>query len=147
MKTASVKTEPQKTDSILQMARLRVELAESRWAETKEQAREARRRRKEAKAIARRAKKEAKEAKEELAQARSFLAEAEAKLNASVGPVAKPRKGQPVSTASSAVPDPVSQVTLVTEPDKADSIASTPGASVDTPSTAAAGRSSFGNWR
>ena len=55
MKTPSSKTESQKADGILQMARLRVEIAESRWEETKELAREARRRRKEAKAIARRA--------------------------------------------------------------------------------------------
>ena len=133
MKTAIVKTESQKVDSILQMARLRVEVAENRWAETREQAREARRRRKEAKVIARRAKKEAKQAKAELAEARSALAEAEAKLATPVVPVAKARKGRPVTSASSAVSDPVAQVTPALEPDNAASIASPQAGSVVEP--------------
>jgi len=147
MKTAIAKTESQTVDSILQMARLRVEVAENRRAETKEHAREARRRRKEAKVIARQAKKEAKEAKAELAEARSFLAEAEAKLATPVVPVAKARKGQPVSSASSAVSDPVAQVTPALEPDNAVAIASAQAGSVVKNPSEAKPHGIFGNWR
>ena len=147
MKTTIVKTESQQVDSILQMARLRVEVAENRWAETKEHAREARRRRKEAKVIARRAKKEAKQAKAELAEARSSLAEAEAKLAAPVVTVAKARKGRPVTSASSAVSEPVAQVTPALEPDNAASIASPQAGAVVEPPPEATRRGIFGNWR
>jgi hypothetical protein len=147
MKTTIVKTESQQMDSILQMARLRVEVAEKRWAETKEHAREARRRRKEAKVIARRAKKEAKQAKTELAEARSSLAEAEAKLAAPVAPAAKARKGRPVSSAFATVSDPVAQVTPALEPDNASSIASPQAGSVVEPPTEATPHGIFGNWR
>jgi hypothetical protein len=147
MKTAIVKTDSQKVDSILQMARLRVEVAENRLAETRELAREAKRRRKEAKVAARRAKKDAKKAKAELAEARSSLAEAEAKLVTPVVPAAKARKGQPVTSATSAVSDPVAQVTPALEPDNAASIASPlAGAGVEPPAEATP-RGTFGNWR
>ena len=147
MKTTIVKTESQPVDGILQMARLRVEVAENRWTETKEHAREARRRRKEAKVIARRAKKEAKQAKAELAEARSALAEAEAKLVTPVVTVAKARKGPPVSSASSAGSDPVAQGTPALEPDNADSIASPQAGAVVEPPPEATRRGIFGSWR
>jgi hypothetical protein len=147
MKTTIVKTESQRVDSILQMARLRVEVAENRWVETREHAREARRRRKEAKVIARRAKKEAKQAKAELAEARSSLAEAEAKLAAPVVTVAKARKGQPVASASSAVSDSVAPVTPALEPDSATSIASPQAGAVVEPPPEATPHGIFGNWR
>ena len=89
--------------------------------------------RKEAKVIARQAKKEAKQAKAELAEARSALAEAEAKLATPVVPVAKARKGRPVTSASSAGSDPVAQVTPALEPDNAASIASPQAGSVVEP--------------
>ena len=147
MKTAIVKTESQQVESIIQMARLRVEVAENRWEETKEHARQAKRRRKEAKVIARRAKKEAKQAKAELAEARSSLAEAEAKLAAPVVTVAKARKGQPVTSAPAAVSEPVAQVTPALEPDNAASIASPQAGSVVEPPPEATRRGILGNWR
>jgi hypothetical protein len=147
MKTAIVKTESQNVDSILQIARLRVEAAENRWEETKEQAREARRKRKEAKVIARRAKKEAKQAKAELEEARTFLAEAEAKLATPVAPVAKVRKGRPVSSAPSAVSDPEVQVTPGLDPDNAASTASAQAGAVVEKLPEATPHGSFGNWR
>jgi hypothetical protein len=147
IKATIVKTDPQKVDSVLQMARLRVEVAESRWAETKEQAREAKRRRKEAKVIARRAKKEAKQAKAELAAARSSLAEAEAKLATPVVPGAKARQGRPVASASSAVSDAVAQVTPALEPDRTASIASPQAGAIVEPPPEATRRGILGNWR
>jgi len=147
MKTAIVKTESQKVESIHQLARLRVEVAESRWAETREHAREARRRRKEAKVLARQARKEAKLAKSELAEARSFLAETEAKLAPPVVPVAKTRKGQPISSASTAMSNPVAPVTPVLDPDHAASIASAPAGSVVKPPPETTPSGIFGNWR
>lgn len=80
MKTSSSKTTSQKLAGTVQMARLRVETAETRWKAAKQQAQLARRRRKEVKLIARRAKKQAKQAKADLADARKALAEVEAVL-------------------------------------------------------------------
>jgi len=147
MKTPNSKTESQKPAGILQMARLRVEIAESRWEETKELAREAKRRRKEVKAIARRAKKEAKQAKAELADARSFLAETEAKLATPVVLVAKARKGQPGSSASPAVSDPVAPVTPALDPGNEASTASAPAGSVVEKPLEASPHRILGNWR
>ncbi|MCX6929058.1 MAG: hypothetical protein NT154_38465 [Verrucomicrobia bacterium] len=147
MKTAIVKTDSQKVDSILQMARLRVEVAENRWAKTKEEAREAKRKRKEAKVIARRAKKEAKRAKAELAEARNSLAEAEAKLATPVVPVAKARKGQPVASDLLAVSDPVAQVIPALEPADAASIAFPQAGSVVESPPEATPPGILGNWR
>ena len=147
MKTAIAKTESQKLDNILQMARLRVEIAEGRWEETKEQAREARRKRKEAKVIARQAKKEAKQAKSELAEARNFLAEAEAKLAPPVVPVAKARKGRPVPSASSPATDLVVQETSALVPEDEASSASAPAGTLVEKPPEATPPGVFGNWR
>ena len=147
MKIAITKTESQKLASLLEMARLRVETAESRWEETKEQARVARRKRKEMKVIARRAKKEAKKAKAELAEARSFLAETEAKLATPGVPAAKARKGRPDPPALSAVPDPVAQATPALDPENEVSTASAQAATMVEKPPEAAPRGIFGKWR
>lgn len=89
------------------MARLRVELAENRWAESKEKAREARRKRKEAKAGARQAKKESKQARKELAEARSLLKDAEAHLAQSIESVNPEASLNDPEGKASVDPDPV----------------------------------------
>jgi len=147
MNTASAKTESQRQVSILQMARLRVEIAESRWEEAKEQARVARRKRKETKEMARRAKKEAKQAKAELAEARSFLTDSEAKLSQTGVPVAKVRKGRPLPSPASAVSDPAAPATPASDTEGEASIASTQPTTIVEQTPEASPRGSFGNWR
>jgi hypothetical protein len=148
MNAASAKTESQKQVSILHMARLRVEIAESRWEETKEQAREARRKRKEMKVIARRAKKEAKQAKAELAEARSFLADTEAKLATPAAPAAKARKSRPGTSASPTGSDTVAHATPPAPDSENEASTALPqvAAMVEKPPEAAP-RGSFGNWQ
>ena len=76
----------------IQLARLKVAQAESRWELADEQAREARRRRKEAKRAARRAKKQARQAKEEFAGAKQALVALEGKFAAAVERAVRNRK-------------------------------------------------------
>ena len=94
MKTPNSKTASQKLADLVEMARLRVRTAESRWQAAKEQARVAKRRRKEVKLIARRARKQAKQAKADLAEARKALAEAEVKLAKSGACVATKKRAK-----------------------------------------------------
>ena len=118
MKTAITKTESQKLASNLEMARLRVETAESRREETKEQARVARRKRKEMKVIARRAKQEAKKAKAELGEAREALAQAEAEIAKSAAGVATVGQGQPAASGPPGAAGPGAQVAIRLVPKK-----------------------------
>ena len=99
MKALDSKKASQQLAGNIQLARLRVTLAESNLKSAKQQARMARRRHKEAKRSARCAKKAAKLAKQELADAKLSLAQAEAKPDSSRPittrtrrPVGPPRK-------------------------------------------------------
>ena len=83
MKALGSKTSSQQLAGNIQLARLRVTLAESNLKSAQQQARLARRRHKEAKRTARCAKKAAKLAKQELAEAKLVLAQAEAKPDGS----------------------------------------------------------------
>jgi len=148
-KTASpalAQTDPEKQEMLLAMARLRLEMAETRWAETKEQAREARRQRKKAKALAREAKKVAKQARAELAEARSMLAEAEANLASTVVPAAKARKGPPGPSVTPAVSVPVATETAALDPETGASTAPAHPATIEQLPKAAP-HSTSGNWR
>jgi hypothetical protein len=92
MKTLRQNTGPQKLVNEIQLARVRLARAESKWELADEQAREARRRRKEAKQAARRAKKLARQAKQEFAAAKEALIEMEEKFAAAVERAARQRK-------------------------------------------------------
>ena len=147
MKTSNAKAELQQLDGIIEMARLRVKIAEKRRKETKEQAREAKRKFKEMKALSRHAKQEAKQAKADLAEARDFLDEAEAKLAASTAPVATARGGRPIPSASIPGTDTATQV-----PSAPGAEGETPTPSVQTGAVAekpsvATSHGVFGNWR
>ena len=92
MKTLDSKTSSQELAGNIQLARLRVTLAESNLKSAQQQARLARRRHKEAKRTARCAKKAAKLAKQELAEAKLGLAQAEAKPDGSRAITTKTRR-------------------------------------------------------
>jgi len=92
MKAVHSKTSSQQLAGNIQLARLRVTLAESNLKSARQQARLARRRHKEAKRISRCAKKAAKLAKQELVEAKLGLAQAEAKPDGSRAITTKTRR-------------------------------------------------------
>ncbi|HTY86127.1 MAG TPA: hypothetical protein VMB80_01570 [Candidatus Acidoferrum sp.] len=92
MSTRQPNAGSQKLINEIQLARLKLAQAESKWELADEQAREARRRRKEAKQAARRAKKAARQAKEEFAAAKEAVVALEGKFAAAVEHVARQRK-------------------------------------------------------
>jgi hypothetical protein len=92
MRTKQQLAGSQKLVNEIQLARVRLARAESKWELADEQAREARRRRKEAKQAARRAKKQARQAKQEFTVARDALIKMEEKFAAAVERAARQRK-------------------------------------------------------
>jgi hypothetical protein len=84
MRTKQPIAGPKKLVNEIQLARIRLARAESKWELADEQAREARRRRKEARQAARQAKKLARQAKKEFAAAKEALIEMEEKFAAAV---------------------------------------------------------------
>ncbi len=84
----------------IQLARLRLSRAESRWQSADEQARAARRRRKEAKQAARRTKKQAKDASREFADAEKALATAEDRFAAAIKQTANKGKASAMRRAA-----------------------------------------------
>jgi hypothetical protein len=92
MKTPKQKVGSQRLINEIQLARLKLAQAESKWAVADEQAREARCRRKEAKLAARRAKKLARQAKKEFTVAREAVVALEGKFAAAVELAVRNRK-------------------------------------------------------
>jgi len=92
MRTRQPNAGSQRLINEIQLARLKLAQAESKWEVADEQAREARRRRKEAKQAARRAKKTARQAKEEFAVAKEAVVALEGRFAAAVERAARIRK-------------------------------------------------------
>ncbi len=86
------RTGSQKLINEIQLARVRLARAESKWELADEQARAARRRRKEAKQAARRARKQARQAKREFAEAKEALIATEERFATIVERTARARK-------------------------------------------------------
>jgi len=92
MRTRRQNAGSQRLINEIQLARLKLAQAESKWELAAEQAREARRRRKEARQAARRAKKHARQARDEFAAAKEALTKLEEKFALAVERAARKRK-------------------------------------------------------